>query len=69
MLNHFTNGDVLDMLAEYAKRADAVIMPVGCPVLLAAPGQREHLPEGLLDACGSIVIANGRDITAATSTA
>lgn len=69
MLTRVVEGEVLDLLVEFVQRADAVIMPVGCPVLLAAPGQREHLPEGLLDACGSLVIATGRDITAAIASA
>jgi hypothetical protein len=66
ILNHFNNGDVLDLLAEFARRTNAVIMPVGCPTLVTTPEQREHLPDDLLDAFPAIVIETGHDITAAT---
>jgi hypothetical protein len=53
------------LLTQFGQQANAVIMPVDCPVLPAAPGQREHLP----DACDTLVIANGHDITAAIASA
>lgn len=44
VMNHFSAGDVLDLVVEFARRADAVIMPIGCPTLLARPEQFAHLP-------------------------
>ncbi|SDW41553.1 hypothetical protein SAMN05421504_101520 [Amycolatopsis xylanica] len=65
MLSRFTDGDVLDLVAEFARRANAVIMPVGGPILLITPGQHRHLPADLLDAGDVITVANGHDIAAA----
>lgn len=62
MLNHFSSGDVLNLLAEFAQRANAVIMPAGGPILLTSPSQREHLPSDLLDALPVILVASGNDI-------
>jgi hypothetical protein len=69
MINHFSNGDVLDLLVEFARQADAVIMPVGCPVLLTAPAQHGHLPDELLSSCATAVITNGHDINMAIASA
>lgn len=62
MLNHFSAGDVLDLVVEFARRADAVIMPVGCPSLLVDTGQRRHLPEPLQEAVR--LVTTGADIVA-----
>jgi hypothetical protein len=69
MLNHFSDGDVMDLLAEFARRTGAVIMPVGCPVLITAPDQLAHLPADLLDELPVAVITTGHDITEALRTA
>ena len=69
MLTHFSFGEVMDLLAEFAKRTNAVIMPVGCPTLLVSSDQREHLPQDLLDAQPAVVIVNGHDIAEAIRTA
>ncbi|MEU1841794.1 hypothetical protein [Micromonospora chersina] len=47
MISRFSAGAVLDMLVEYIGLADAVVLPPGCPTLLAHEGQRHHLPEEL----------------------
>jgi hypothetical protein len=54
------DSDVLYLLVEFAKRADAVIYaPVG-PTLLVAEEQREQLPPELQ--AGAIVLRDGDDI-------
>lgn len=47
MVNHFSGEMVSDLIVEYARRADAVILPAGCPTLLTSAEQRQHLPEAL----------------------
>ncbi|MEU2167877.1 hypothetical protein ACH47V_25235 [Micromonospora chersina] len=47
MISRFSAGAVLDMLVEYIRLADAVVLPPGFPTLLAHEGQRHHLPEEL----------------------
>ncbi|MEV6279585.1 hypothetical protein [Nocardia sp. NPDC051832] len=60
LLNHFSSGDVLDLVVEFARKAGAVIMPVGCPILLVDGSQGRHLPEHLQDAVH--LVATGDDV-------
>ncbi|UAK31334.1 hypothetical protein K8O92_26540 [Nocardia asteroides] len=66
LLNHFSTGDVLDLVVEFARKAGAVIMPVGCPTLLVDAGQGQHLPEPLQDTAH--LVATGADILASFNT-
>lgn len=46
MMNHFSPGRPLDLLAEFAVRAGGVIFASGDgPALLTSEAQRDHLPE------------------------
>ncbi|MGC4773485.1 hypothetical protein ACLQ25_31530 [Micromonospora sp. DT44] len=45
MISRFSAGAVLDLLVTFIGLADAVVLPPGCPTLLAHEGQRHHLPE------------------------
>ncbi len=47
MIASFSGGAVLGLLIEFARQADAVILAPGCPSLLMAETQREHLPDEL----------------------
>jgi hypothetical protein len=64
MMNHFSPGDVLDLLAEFVCRAGAVLILPGCPTCLASVEQAGHLPDELKP-FGTVVIENGSDIDAA----
>jgi hypothetical protein len=61
MFTRFSDGDVLDLLAAFARRSNAVIMPIGCPTCLTTPDQLKHLPDELASQ-DAILVANGRDI-------
>lgn len=67
LINHYSRGQVLDLIAEFAVRANAVIMPTGCPVLLPVPNMLDELPLELLDP-PPVVISVGADIEAALRT-
>jgi hypothetical protein len=67
LINHFTAGQVLDLLARFAERANAVIMPVGGPILVPAPGLLDELPAELLEPA-PLVVETGEDIEAAFRT-
>ncbi|MFI5927474.1 hypothetical protein ACIA3K_15990 [Micromonospora sp. NPDC051543] len=60
MISQFSSGAVLDMLVTFIGLADAVVLPPGCPTLLAHEGQRCHLPEELRAA--ALVIRSGADV-------
>jgi hypothetical protein len=46
MMNHFSPGRPLDLLADFAVRAGGVIFASGDgPAMLTSEAQREHLPE------------------------
>jgi hypothetical protein len=45
VISRFSAGVVLDLVMEFARQADAVVLPPGCPALLAAETQRRHLPD------------------------
>ncbi|WP_433131664.1 hypothetical protein ACQPWW_10865 [Micromonospora sp. CA-240977] len=62
MISHFSAGATLDMLVEYIGLADAVVLPPGCPTLLAHEGQRHHLPDELR--ADALVVQAGADIEA-----
>lgn len=42
---HFSPGQILDLVAELARRSGAVVMPGGCPAILTSEADRGHLPE------------------------
>ncbi|MFG1839776.1 hypothetical protein ACGFH8_15185 [Micromonospora sp. NPDC049175] len=60
MISHFSPGAILDLLVEYLGLADAVVLPPGCPTLLAHEGQRRHLPDVLR--ADALVVKAGADI-------
>jgi hypothetical protein len=60
MISHFSAGAVLDLLAEFARQAGAVIVPPGCPVLLTARTRRQDLPAELQPT--AVVVRDGQDI-------
>ncbi|GAA2551593.1 hypothetical protein GCM10010435_22220 [Winogradskya consettensis] len=60
MITHFSSGRVLDLLVEFIVAADAVVMPVGCPTLLAHADQQRHLPEEIR--AGAVVVREGTDV-------
>ncbi len=66
LINHFTAGQVLDLLVRFAERANAVIMPVGCPLLVPVPELLEQLPAELLEPA-PLVVENGEDLEAVIS--
>lgn len=47
MANHVVGEDLGDLLVQGAQAANWVILPIGCPTCLTAPGQLEQLPGGL----------------------
>ncbi|NJP35914.1 hypothetical protein [Micromonospora thermarum] len=60
MISRFSPGLVLDMLVKFIGLADAVVLPPGCPALLAHEGQRRHLPEELR--ADAVVVQAGADL-------
>jgi hypothetical protein len=60
VISGFSSGVVLDLLVEFARQADAVVLPPGCPALLAAETQRRHLPGEFQNE--AVVVLDGRDI-------
>ncbi|MGH3245351.1 MAG: hypothetical protein ACRDOI_03945 [Trebonia sp.] len=60
MISHFTVGGPLDVLAEFATRAGAVILTPDGPALLTAEAQREHLPD--IYRHDAVIVCNGDDI-------
>jgi hypothetical protein len=60
MISRFSAGAVLDMLVRYIGLADAVVLPPGCPTLLAHEGQRHHLPEELR--AEAVLVQAGADV-------
>jgi hypothetical protein len=62
MISRFSTGTVLELLVEFVRRADAVIVPPGCPTLLTDEDQRRHLPDGLRD--DAVLVLAGSDVEA-----
>jgi hypothetical protein len=60
MFSRFSSGVVLDLLVEFARQADAVVLAPGCPALLAAETQRRQLPGEFQNE--AVVALDGRDI-------
>ncbi|MGI5524017.1 hypothetical protein ACQEUX_24215 [Micromonospora sp. CA-259024] len=60
MISRFSVGAVLDLLVKFIGLADAVVLPPGCPTLLAHEGQRHHLPEELR--ADAVVVQAGADV-------
>jgi hypothetical protein len=65
MISRFSVGSPLDLLAEFAIRAGAVILAPGGPAMLTAEVQREHLPGNFQR--DAIVVRTGDDIERAFS--
>ena len=47
MISRFSNGQILDLVVEFARTTDAVILPVGCATCVVDSNQIPHLPEEL----------------------
>lgn len=61
MMNHFSPGRPLDLLAEFAVRARGVIFASGDgPAMLTSESQREHLPEDF--AFDLVLVQTGDDV-------
>ncbi|MEU7589409.1 hypothetical protein AB0A95_24310 [Micromonospora sp. NPDC049230] len=60
MISRFSGGPILDMLVTFLGLADAVVLPPGCPALLAHENQRCHLPEDLR--ADAVVVQSGADV-------
>ncbi|WP_236791718.1 hypothetical protein [Amycolatopsis sp. GM8] len=43
-INHFSPGEVLDLVARFARQADAVVLAPGCPAFLTAPSRPPTFP-------------------------
>jgi hypothetical protein len=50
-------------VVEFARAADAVIMPLGCPTCVTDPGQIPHLPQPLRT--DTRLVTTGTDLEAA----
>lgn len=66
MINHFSAGRPLDLLAEFTIQASAVILAPGGPMMLTTEAQRQHLPDGFQS--DAIIVRNGDDIRQALET-
>ncbi|MFI5610748.1 hypothetical protein [Amycolatopsis sp. NPDC051903] len=66
MIQRFSTGRPLDLLAEFTIRAGAVILAPDGPAMLTAEAQRRHLPDGFQR--DAIVVRNGDDIRHALET-
>ncbi|MEH0935798.1 hypothetical protein [Micromonospora psammae] len=62
MISHFSPGQVLDLLVEFARRADAVVIPPDCPTMLTVEDQRDDLPQELR--AEAVVVADGAGVDA-----
>jgi hypothetical protein len=62
MISQFSPGQVLDLLVEFACRADAVVIPPDCPTMLTGEHQRGALPDELRGT--ALVVANGTEVEA-----
>ncbi|WP_406124510.1 hypothetical protein OHQ89_21140 [Streptomyces canus] len=45
--NRFSPGQILDRVAELARRTGAAVLPLECPVILTSQADRRHLPKTL----------------------
>lgn len=62
MVNHFGGDEVMDLIVELARQADAVIIGPGLPPLLTRPEQREQLRPDM-DLGEPVLIASGRELS------
>jgi hypothetical protein len=60
MITRFSDGDPLDLLAEFTIRASAVILGPASPVMLTAEAQRQHLPDGFQH--DAVVVRTGDNV-------
>lgn len=63
MVNHFASGQVLDLVVAFARDADAVLLPPGCPTCITHESQLDHLPEDMRDDVR--IVHTGADLEAA----
>ncbi|EDY54887.1 conserved hypothetical protein [Streptomyces sviceus ATCC 29083] len=45
--SRFSPGQILDHMAELARRTGAAVIPLGCPAILTSEADPKHLPESL----------------------
>ncbi|KUM89025.1 MULTISPECIES: CbrC family protein [Streptomyces] len=45
--SRFSPGQILDHMAELARRTGAAVIPLGCPTILTSEADPKHLPESL----------------------
>ncbi|WBO63815.1 hypothetical protein [Streptomyces camelliae] len=65
MINHFTDGGVMNVISELLDRIKAVLVLPGGTVILSQDSHREHLPQTLRDEWSVIVATTGSQITQA----
>jgi hypothetical protein len=62
MVNHFGGDEIMDLIVELARQADAVIIGPDLPPLLTRGGQREQLPPDM--GLGEpVLIASGQELS------
>lgn len=62
MVTHVDGAEIYDLLVEVVKACDLVMLPVGCPAVLARAEQRDHLPEEFRDT--AVVVTSGAELVA-----
>jgi hypothetical protein len=60
MANHFSARMSLDLLVDFLRRVDGVVLAPGGPTLLVDPAQAAHLPAELVNDIA--VVSSGTDI-------
>jgi hypothetical protein len=63
MISRFSAGPLLDLVVDFARAANAVVLMPGCPTLLVDEGQRRHLPDELR--ANAVLVAIGADVETA----
>lgn len=61
MINHFGGDEIMDLIVELARQADAVIIAPDSPPLLTRTDQREQLPPDM-DLGEPILITSGHEL-------
>jgi hypothetical protein len=62
MVNHFSGDEIMDVIVDLARQADAVIIGPDLPPLLTRAEQREQLPPDM-DLGEAVLIASGRELS------
>ncbi|MEU6642694.1 hypothetical protein ABZ863_09080 [Saccharomonospora sp. NPDC046836] len=60
-----SSGQVMDLIAEFARLAEAVIMAPDCQYMVTNSNQIDHIPGEDLRELGAVIIQNGSDLAAA----